>query len=301
VQHSVPKLRAGLALGAGAVALSFAAILIRLTEAPSIVIAGGRLMVASLVLMPFFWSRFPRMKRELAGRSWMLICLAGAFLAAHFALWIESLKHTSVASSVVLVAMDPIFVAVASPFILREKLSLRTGLAVALGLVGTLVIAGPSFGSALSTRGNLLALGGAACAGGYLMVGRKVRQRVELLAYIYVMYSVAAVLLVGAVYASGNTLAGLRPASYVFIVLLALGPQIVGHTSFNWALRYMSAPSVAMAILFEPVGASLLAWWILKEAPAMFEVVGGVVILAAIYLAVSEGMRAARTPERAAG
>jgi len=301
VQHQVPRLRAGIALGAGAVALSFAAILIRLTEAPSIVIAGGRLLVASLVLSPFFWSRFPRMRRELEGRNWMLICLAGVFLAAHFALWIESLKHTSVASSVVLVAMDPIFVAIASPVILRERVSLRTGLAIVFGLIGTFVIAGPSFGSALSTRGNLLALGGAVCAAGYLMVGRKVRPRVELLAYIYVMYSVAAVLLVGAVYASGNTLAGLRPASYLFIVLLALGPQIVGHTSFNWALRYMSAPSVAMAILFEPVGATLLAWWILSEAPAVLEVFGGVIILAAIYLAVSEGLSAARAPERAAG
>jgi drug/metabolite transporter (DMT)-like permease len=284
-----------LVLGAGALALSFAAVLIRLTDAPSIVIAGGRLLTASVVLAPFFWARFPKMRHQLAGKSWLYIAGAGVFLAAHFALWIESLNHTTVASSVVLVAMDPIFVAILSPLILRERVSGRIIAAIVLGLVGTVVIAGPSFGSGLATKGNLLALGGAACAGGYLMIGRRVRQDVGLLAYVYVMYSVAAVLLVAMVFISGNTLTGLSPSAYGFIVLLALGPQIVGHTSFNWALRYMSAPAVAMAILFEPVGATLLAWWLLREVPKGFEIGGGVVILAAIYLAVGEGMKRAAT------
>lgn len=283
-------------LGAGAVALSFAAVLIRLTDAPSIVIAGGRLLTASLVLAPFFWSRFGRMRRELSGRNWLPIVGAGAFLAVHFVLWIESLRHTTVASSVVLVAMDPIFVAVLSPLVLRERVPWRIALAIALGFAGTAIIAGPSFGSGLATRGNLLALGGAACAAGYLMIGRRVRQRVELLAYVYVMYTVAAVILVGLMFATGHTLGGLAPSAYGFIVLLALGPQLVGHTSFNWALRYLSAPAVAMAILFEPVGATLLAWWVLRETPRTFEVLGGLVILAAIYLAVSEGMK--RVPSR---
>lgn len=283
-------------LGAGAVALSFAAVLIRLTDAPSIVIAAGRLLTASLVLAPFFWTRFGRMRRELSGRNWLPIAGAGAFLAVHFVLWIESLRHTTVASSVVLVAMDPIFVAVLSPLVLRERVPWRIALAIALGFAGTAIIAGPSFGSGLATQGNLLALGGAACAAGYLMIGRRVRQRVELLAYVYVMYTVAAIILVGLMFATGHTLGGLAPSAYGFIVLLALGPQLVGHTSFNWALRYLSAPAVAMAILFEPVGATLLAWWLLRETPRTFEVLGGLVILAAIYLAVSEGMK--RVPAR---
>ena len=291
VDSSIPRLRTALALSAGVVALSFAAVLIRLTEAPALVIAAGRLAVASLVLAPFFWTRFGRIRPQLAGGRWLWVGLAGVFLAVHFALWVESLRHTSVASSVVLVAMDPLFVSLAAPLVLRERPRWQTFLAVGLGVIGALLVAGPSLGSALTTKGNLLALGGAACAAGYLLVGRRVRQEVELVAYVYVMYTVAAVLLLLAVAVLRLPLAGYSISAYGFILLLGLGPQLIGHTSFNWALRYLTAPVVAMVILFEPVGASLLAWLILHEPPTLTEVAGGVVICAAIYLAVTAGFR----------
>lgn len=268
--------------------------LIRLTAAPSLLIAAGRLTVASLVLAPFFWSRLPRFRQELRGRNWGLILLAGAFLAAHFALWIESLSRTSVTSSVVLVAMDPIFVAVLSPLILREKLSWRGWVAVGLGLAGSTVIGLPSFGEALSLGGNLLALGGAACAGGYLIVGRRVRQRTSLIAYVYVMYTAAALLLIPAVALAGIRVTAVPGMAWLFIVLLGLGPQLLGHTSFNWALRHLTAPAVAMVILLEPVGAALLSWLILHEPPTGLEIVGGAVISAGIYLAFTA--RPAATP-----
>jgi len=285
VPGSAPRWQTTLVLGVGIVALSFAAIIIRLTEAPSLLIAAGRLVVASVVLAPFFWARPARMKRELRGSRWGLVVLAGVFLAAHFALWIESLNRTSVTSSVVLVAMDPIFVALLSPLVLRERISLRVGLAIALGVLGTVIIGFRSFGSAMNTSGNLLALGGAACAGGYLLVGRFVRQRAGLLAYVYVMYTIAALLLVGAVLVARVPVTGYSFSAYGFIVLLGLGPQLLGHTSFNWALRHLTAPAVAMVILLEPVGAALLSWLILKEPPAGLEIAGGAVICAGIYLA----------------
>jgi len=275
-------------LGVGITALSFAAVLIRLTEAPSLVIAAGRLAVASAVLAPFFWFRLPRMRLELGGRNRGLIVLAGVFLAAHFALWIESLNRTTVTSSVVLVAMDPIFVAILSPLVLRERISARVVAAVVLGFAGSTVIGLRSFGPGLSLGGNLLALGGAACAGGYLVVGRFVRQRTGLLAYVYVMYTAAAVLLAAAVIILGIPFTGYGPATYGLIVLLGLGPQLLGHTSFNWALRHLTAPAVAMVILLEPVGAALLAWLILHEPPAGLEVAGGVIICAGIYLAFTD-------------
>jgi len=284
----IPRWRLVAVIAAGVVALSFAAVLIRLTEAPSLVIAAGRLTVASVVLAPFFWGRLLRKKRPgivSHNRDWKLILLAGGLLAAHFGLWIESLNRTSVTSSVVLVAMDPIFVAVLSPLVLHERLPFRGVLAVGLGVIGAALISLPSLSGELSWSGNLLALGGAACAGGYLIVGRYVRRQTELLSYVYLIYTVAAFLLIPAVFLSGVRLAAVPATAWLFIVLIGLGPQLLGHTSFNWALRHLTAPMVAMIILFEPVGASLLSWLILGEPPTGFEVAGGAAILAGVYLA----------------
>jgi len=275
-------------LGAGVVVLSFASIIIRVTPAPSIVIAAGRLAVATLVLTPFFWLRFPSRRAELKGLVAWPALLSGVLLAAHFALWIESLNRTTVASSVVLVAMNPIFAAALSPLILRERMSWRIALAVALGIAGAAVIAGPQLTSGGVTVGNLLALAGAACAAGYLMAGRRVRPRLSLLSYIYVIYGIAALLLVGAMLLTGRSIAGYAWQAYLFIGLLGLGPQLLGHTSFNWALRYIPAPTVAMAVLGEPVGTTILAWLILRQAPTWYEAFGGAVICTGIYLAVAD-------------
>ena len=285
---NVSRLRVFAALGAGVVVLSFASVIIRVTPAPSIVIAAGRLAVATLVLTPIYWARFPVRRTELKGIPVLPVLVSGVLLAAHFALWIESLKRTSVASSVVLVAMNPIFAAALSPFILRERVSWRIGVAVLLGVIGAVVIAGPQMRSGAVTSGNLLALAGAACAAGYLMAGRRVRPRLSLLSYIYTVYGVATLLLLAMMFISGQSFLGHRWQAYLFIGLLGLGPQLIGHTSFNWALRYVPAPTVAMAVLGEPVGTTFLAWLILRQAPTWYEAIGGAVICAGIYLAAAD-------------
>jgi len=185
---NVSRLRVLAGLGVGVVVLSFASIIIRVTPAPSMVIAAGRLAVATLVLTPFYWTRFPARRAELKGMPILPLLVSGILLATHFAFWIESLNRTSVASSVVLVAMNPIFATALSPLILRERVSRRIALAVVLGVVGAIVVAGPQLGSSAVTSGNLLALAGAACAAGYLMAGRRVRPRLPLVSYIYIVY-----------------------------------------------------------------------------------------------------------------
>jgi drug/metabolite transporter (DMT)-like permease len=282
---AMSRLRVLAGLGAGVVVLSFASVIIRVTPAPSIVIAAGRMAVATLVLTPFFWARFPARRAEFKGVAVWPLLLSGVLLATHFALWIESLNRTSVASSVVLVAMNPIFAAALSPLFLRERVSWRIWLAVALGMAGAAVIAGPQLRSAGVTGGNLLALGGAACAAGYLMAGRRARPRLSLLSYIYVVYGIAAALLLAMMLVTGQSFIGHRWQAYLFIGLLGLGPQLIGHTSFNWALRYVPAATVAMAVLGEPVGTTTLAWLILRQAPTLWEAVGGAVVCAGIYLA----------------
>jgi len=283
----MPRFKIALFIGIGLVTLSFASILIKLTSAPSIVIAAGRLAVAALILQPVFWSRFKTLRFEIKDSKLGLIILSGAFLSAHFTMWIESLNHTTVPSSVVLVATDPIFVAVLAPLLLHEKVSLRIIIAIILSMIGTVIIASQGLNSLAMIKGNLLALGGAACAGGYLLVGRKVRPQISLLSYVYIMYTTAAIILLFAVFITGNSFSGYTVQSYLFIALLGLGPQLIGHTSFNWALRYLTAPVVAMAILGEPIGTTILSWLILKQPPTVTEIIGGVIICIGIYLATS--------------
>ncbi len=288
IMKNMPRIKIALIIGIGLITLSFASILIKLTSAPSIVIAAGRLGVAALILQPIFFSQFTKLKQEIKESKWSLIILAGVFLAAHFMMWIESLSHTSVPSSVVLVATDPIFVAILSPLLLHEKVSLKIVMAIILGIFGTMIIASQGFNSFAMTKGNLLALGGAACAGGYLLVGRKVRPKLSLLSYIYIMYTTAAIILILTVIATGNKFFNYSFQSYIFIALLGIGPQLIGHSSFNWALKYLTAPVVAMAILGEPIGTTILSWLILKQPPTIAEIIGGLIICIGIYLATSK-------------
>ncbi len=282
---AVSKARIFSVLALGIFAASFASILIRLTPAPALVIAAGRMLFATIILTPFFLNRPHLRKNELGRAKLPFVLLAGIFLAAHFGFWIESLSHTTVASSVVLVAMNLIFVALFSPFLLKEKPSLRLYLAIGLGVIGALIINRPVLNSASSLTGNLLALLGALFAALYVIIGRKLRPGLSLLGYVYPVYLVAALILLIIAFVAGYPLTSYPLKTYFFILLLAIGPQIIGHTSFNWALGYLPAPVVAMTILGEPVGTTILAAIILRQAPTWFELIGGAIILCAIYLA----------------
>jgi len=188
---------------------------------------------------------------------------------------------------VALVTTNQIFVAILSPIILKERITFRIGLAVILGAIGSIIITGQGLNSLIMTKGNLLALAGAVCAGGYMIVGRRIRPHISLISYIYIMYTTAAILLLLGILITGQRLIGYSWQAYLFIILLALGPQLIGHTSFNWALGYLTAPVVAMTILGEPIGTTILSWLILNQPPTMREITGGVIIGIGIYLAAS--------------
>jgi len=286
-----------LVLLAGILAVSTASIFIRYAQpaASSLTIAAGRLAFATLALAPFALVRHRAALALLTARELRLAALAGFFLAAHFALWIASLEHTTVASSVVLVTTTPLWVGLLSPIVLREPLTRRLALGIALALAGGIIV---GFGGAGGTRaatggvepgsallGDLMALSGAWMMAGYLMVGRHLRAKLTLVPYVFVVYGMAAVLLTVAMAATGRSLFGLAPVTYLWLVLLALVPQLLGHSSFNWALRYLPASFVAIALLGEPVGSSALAFGLLHEVPTPLELGGAVLILAGIAVA----------------
>jgi drug/metabolite transporter (DMT)-like permease len=267
--------------------ISFASILIKLADAPALIIAAYRLGIAGLLLTPFALSRKRGQLRALSSRDLGLSLLSGAFLSLHFLAWISSLQYTSVASSVVLVATNPIFVGLGSVWILKERLHPLLVWGILLSVAGGALIGSEDLRlGGMALYGDLLALLGAITHSGYLLVGQRVRRKTDTLTYIWLVYGMAALILLAAVLGTRVPLTGYSAWTVLMIVLLALGPQLIGHTSYNWALRYVSAATVAVVILGEPVGATLLAYWILGEGITPQKVLGGALVLAGIYLAV---------------
>ena len=280
-------------LALGVVAVSFAAILIRWAEAPALVVGAYRLGIASAIVLPLAGMRSRAEWARLAAGTWLLLGASGVFLGLHFALWIASLSHTSVASSVIFVTTSPLFVAAVSHLLRIDRVSRRTAIGIAVAAAGGILIGSGDLSlSGGALWGDLLALGGAAMAAGYLLIGRRLRRGLSNLAYVAPVYAVAALLNLGLAALAGLSFGGYAGVAYLIFLLLALGPQLVGHSSINWALGHLSAPFVSVAILGEPVGATLLAYLLLGETPAPGTLAGGALILAGVYLA-SRGERVA--------
>ena len=270
----------------GVAAVSCAAVLIRLAEAPALTIVAYRLTLASLVLAPLAVSRGRSSLRSLTFSQAMWCAASAIVLALHFVAWTASLEHTSVTSSVVLVTTSPLLIAVVSYLAYRERVTAHLAGGIALGLAGSLVIAvGDRAAGDRELFGDLLALVGAVGAAAYFLIGRKVRREMSNVSYIAIVYPAAAVLLLAAVAVTGTPMTGYSAFTVMILALMALGPQLLGHSSLNWALGHLSATLVAVAVMAEPVGATILAWLVLGEAPPPASVAGGVLVLSGVYLA----------------
>lgn len=282
---SNPTIKPYLGLATGIVAVSFASIFIRLAEAPSLVIAACRLTIASLILAPAALIRAKEELRTLTRGDLQLALLSGLFLGLHFATWISSLEYTSVASSVVFVSTSPIFVGLASHSLLKERVSPQMFLGIAVSMLGGMIIGYGDLGlGARELFGDLLAIAGAVMVSGYFLVGRRLRRQLSLLSYIFLVYATAAGFLVALCLLTGHPFSGYSRQTYLMFFLLAVVPQIIGHSSFNWALAYLPATFVGVSTLGEPVGSTILAYFILSEIPTLTKIGGGVLILAGIYV-----------------
>jgi drug/metabolite transporter (DMT)-like permease len=280
-------------LAAGVLVMSTASILIRWLQAagvPSLSIAAWRLAAAALILAPLVLARHRAELARLGTREWLLAAVAGAFLAAHFASWILSLEYTSVASSVALVTTNPIWIGIASWLLFRERLGRLMVLAIGLAIAGSAAVfladgGEPAAGGPRPALGNALALVGSLTICGYLLIGRGLRRSIPLVPYIGVVYAAAAVCLVVVALVAGAPLTGFAAESWWLLLALAVGPQLLGHSSFNWALKYLSATLIALAILGEPIGSTVLAWWLLGEPVGAAKLGGMALLLAGIFLA----------------
>lgn len=282
-----------LALTLAVLAVSTGALFVRMADAPPLVVAFYRCALSTAILGLIGW-RACRAELPLLARSDRWLALGTGFaLALHFATWISSLSYTTVASSLVLVNTTPLWVALLSPFLSHDRVRGGTWIGMGVSLVGCVVIGyadlsasgeGLEFtGSAL--WGDLLALMGAWMCALYMLAGRRLRRSLSLFPYVTVCYGGAAAFLLLFALASGAELGGYPAATYGWLVALAIVPQVIGHSSYNYSLRYVSAALTSVVSLGESIGATLLAWLFLNETPTGLALAGGAVVLTGVLVA----------------
>jgi drug/metabolite transporter (DMT)-like permease len=303
-KDAIPPVAPYLIVVIGIGAVSTASLFIRYAQdyAPSITIAAFRLSFAALLLFPYTIIKHRSELKSLSGADFRLTMLAGFFLALHFASWITSLEFTSVASSVVLVTTTPLWVALMAPFFLGERTARIAIAGMIVALLGGITItfgdlcawlpeeglicrsAMNDLGSS-SLLGNFLAVLGAIFGAAYLMIGRHLRRKMSLIPYIFLVYSAAAFFLVIGMFILVGIPPVYPPRVYGWLLLLAVVPQLMGHTIFNWSLKYLPAGYVSVTLLGEPIGSAILAYIFLNEIPTVTKVIGAILILAGIGLA----------------
>jgi drug/metabolite transporter (DMT)-like permease len=279
-----------LVLSAALVAVGHAAIFVRLADAHPFTVAAYRLGIATLVLLPFALPGLMRALPALDRRQWWMLVSAAAFLAVHFATWIASLDHTSIANSVVLVTLTPVWLALWSAIVLRVHPGTATLGGVALATAGTAIIGWGSFrlGGA-SLCGDFLALVGGATFAFYLLCAQSLRRTLDLMPFVTLVYGGAGVLLWLLVFAMGLPVTGFSGTTWAALFGLALVSQIIGHSGLNWAVKSISPTFLALTILLEPVLSAALGWLWFGEGFTIETGIGGALALAAIWLGSGEG------------
>ena len=283
---------ASIALFISILSVSLAAIFIVSADSPSLTIAFYRLLFTTLLIAPFILLK-DQYRQEIVTlpRSKVIYMgIIGLVLAAHFALWITSLAHetykTSVASSVILVTAHPLLVAPFAYFFFKEKFTSKIVIGIVLSLLGVIILISGNFSLQSSTfRGNILAILGGVAAGIYILGGRKMRNSISTLCYVFVVYSIATITLFVLCLYFNSALVTVSTRDFLIIFLMAIISGLFGHTLYNWTLKYVRATLASVALLGEPLSSSILAFllpWI-NQTPTEYTLIGGFLILFGIY------------------
>lgn len=269
----------------GVLSVSASAIFVKLSTAESGTIAFYRMFLSVLIMLPLFLKNNLHELKEIKSRDWIFSTIAGILLAFHFILWFESLRYTSVASSTVLVTLQPLFAIFGTYFFFKEKITLKSVLAMIIAIGGSFLISWGDFqvgGTAF--YGDILALIACALVTGYMLFGQDLRRRIGLTTYTIIVYTVSAITLAIYMLVKGESFTTDDPINWLWFLLLAIIPNLLGHNLFNWALKYVSANTISIAILFEPVGASIMAFLVFGEVLISSQYIGGAIVILGILL-----------------
>lgn len=272
----------------GIFGISLSAIFVKYSQAPSVVTAAYRLLWTILLMSPVVLlkrdSRQELFKLFATDRRTVILCaVSGIFLALHFILWFESLKHTSVASSTTIVCTEVIWVALGFCLFLKGRLSGRSLIAIVITLAGSILIAwSDSSNGGNHLYGDILSLLAAIAVAIYTLIGRIARSTTSTVIYTYLVYWVSSVTLVIIAFAQGCTLTGYGVSSVIVGLLLAVFSTILGHSIFSWCLKFLSPAFVSASKLCEPVVAAVFAVFLFGEIPDILQITGGAVILGGV-------------------
>jgi drug/metabolite transporter (DMT)-like permease len=306
-----PAIPPALVLVCAVLGISWAAPLIRLSDAPPLVIAAWRLVIAEAVLVAYLlWRREWVAWRTLTTTQHGVALSAGVLLAVHFWSWNASLQYTTIAASVVLVNLQPAIVAVGSLLLLREPVARRQRVGIVIGIGGAALVAVPAllqpslttsgapapFGMPPRLFGDLLAVLGAVTAALYYLAGRRLRATLALVPYVTLVYGWCTLTVFALALLRGDPLWPYPAHEWAIFAGLAAGPMLLGHTGMNWALKHLPAHVVNLTVLGEPVGASLLGMLLpsIAERPDGWTIAGGaLILLGAIWALQGSGTPAA--------
>jgi drug/metabolite transporter (DMT)-like permease len=270
------------AITIGVLSVSTAAVLVKLASgAPASIIANYRLLLAVIIMAPFIlFTKHRKEFKHINKRDWLFSACSGVFLAFHFILWFESLNYTSVASSVVLVTLQPIFAFIGTYIFFHERFSPAAIISMLIAIIGSVIISWGDFQiSGMALFGDILALLGAIMVTGYFLFGQNVRKRLSLMTYTFIVYGVSSLTLLIYNLVLQKPFFGYPADHWGVFIALAIIPTFFGHTLFNWALKWVSTSTITMGILFEPVGASILAYFILNELIVWYQLLGGMIVI----------------------
>ena len=270
---------------AGVLFTSLSSIIIRLSHAPSLVISFYRMLFTVLLLLIPVMIKERKSIKGIKKKDFILCVISGAFLALHFASWIASISMTTISNSTILVSCSPIFVSLANFIILKEKFTSKMLTGLSMSIIGTIIIAIGSSGGSTSSMmaGNILAFMGAIFVAGYLVIGGIVRKNLSAGAYVFIVYSSSIVVLFFMCLLTKTPIYPYSLKEFLLFLALAFFCSILGHTVYNYLMKYISATMISISTLCEPIFASILALIIFKEVPSIYTIIGGAIILSGVF------------------
>ncbi|MEW9677262.1 DMT family transporter [Lentibacillus sp. L22] len=292
----IPPFNPYIVVGIGVIAVSTSAVLVKLAEGvPTAIIANYRLLFTFILLAPYVLFKRRHEFHYIEKKDWILSIFAGICLAFHFIIWFESLNYTSVASSVALVSLQPIFTFIGTYIFFKERFSQGAIISMVITLMGSFIISWGDFQlSGTALFGDMLALIGAVAITVYLLLGQQARRRLSIMPYTFIIYGIGAITLIIYNLLLHNPFLGYSPEHWWIFLALAIIPTFFGHTLFNWALKWLSSATISMGIVFEPIGASLLAYLILDEKVTPSQWLGGTIVIFGLFLFIMSTSRKRR-------
>lgn len=269
----------------GIIGISLSAIFVKYSQAPSVITAAYRLLWTVLLMSPVVLFRKNRREELIATnpKTVALCAVSGIFLALHFAIWFESLNHTSVASSTTIVCTEVIWVALGFCLFMKGKISKAAALAILITIAGSILIAlSDSSTGGGHLYGDVLAFAAAVSVAVYTLIGRVARTTTSTTIYTYIVYIFSAITLVLIAVVQGLPLTGYGSSGIIVGLLLSIFSTILGHSIFSWCLKFLSPAFVSASKLCEPVVAALFAAVLFQEIPKPLQILGGAVIIGGV-------------------